>query len=139
MFEKVSIMSEYIRSNKVVYLIQYHVIWCPKYRKNILVGDIKDRLIEIINDISGEQQLTIKALEIMPNHVHVFFSMSYLNPSYKIIKLFKGRSSHILREEFPELKKMPSLWTRSFFVSSIGNVSEKTIKKYIEDQCKKKP
>jgi putative transposase len=132
-------MSEYVRSNKVVYLTQYHVIWCPKYRKNILVDKIKDRLTEIINDIAGEQQLTIKALEIMPNHVHVFFSMSYLYPPHKMIKLFKGRSSHILREEFPELKRMPSLWTRSFFVSSIGNVSEKTIKKYIEDQCKKKP
>jgi putative transposase len=79
----------------------------------------------------------IKALEIMPNHVHIFVSFTYREPIYKLIKKMKGRSSNLLRKEFPELRKMSTLWTRSFFVSSVGNVSEKTVMEYIKNQWNK--
>ena len=129
-------MSEYIKNNKVIYLTQYHIIWCPKYRRGILKDKIKDRLQQIIEEICQEKYITIKKMEIMPDHIHLFISMSYKETPYKIVKLFKGRSSNLLRKEFPELLKMPTLWSGSFFISTIGNVSEKTIIKYIEDQWK---
>lgn len=127
-------MNNYIKNNKVVYLTQYHIIWCPKYRKNILIDSIKNRLQNIILDVCNELNAEIKALEIMPNHIHLFVSYTYKEPINKLIKKLKGISSNILRKEFPQLKKMPTLWSRSFFVASIGQVSEETIKKYIEEQ-----
>lgn len=127
-------MNDYIKDKKVVYLTQYHIIWCPKYRRDILTGDIKDRLFEIINDCCNELNATIKAIEIMPNHVHLFVSYTYKESINKLIKKIKGTSSNLLRKEFPDLKKMPTLWTRSFFVASVGKISEETVKKYIENQ-----
>lgn len=127
-------MNNYIKNNKVIYLTQYHIIWCPKYRKNILIDSIKNRLQNIILDVCNELNAEIKALEIMPNHIHLFVSYTYKEPINKLIKKLKGVSSNILRKEFPQLKKMPTLWSRSFFVASIGQVSEETIKKYIEEQ-----
>jgi len=130
-------MNNYIKHNKAVYLTQYHIIWCPKYRRNLLTNEIKNRLSEIIINSCSELGATIKAFEIMPNHVHVFVSYTYKEPINKLIKKMKGTSSNLLRKEFPELRKMPTLWSRSFFVASAGNISEETIKKYIEQQWKK--
>lgn len=124
-------------SNKAVYLLQYHIVWSPKYRRQLLTGSLKLRLEEIIKEVCCDKHLEIKALEIMPNHVHLLVSSNPKQTPYKIIKSIKGRSSNLLRKEFPELLKMPTLWTRSYFISSIGNVSEKTIKHYIESQWKK--
>lgn len=130
-------MTDYTHNKKAVYLTQYHIMWCPKYRRNLLVDDLKIRLEQIIRGVCAETNSTIKALEIMPNHVHLFVSTSYLLPVHKLIKKLKGRSSNLLRTEFPNLRKMETLWTRSFFVSTIGAVSEATIQKYIENQWKK--
>lgn len=130
-------MNNYIKYNKVVYLTQYHIIWCPKYRRNILQDSIKDRLLYIIHNSCLELNAEIKSIEIMPNHVHLFVSYTYKEPIHKLIKKIKGSSSNLLRKEFPELRKMPTLWSRSFFVASVGNVSEETIKKYIDQQWKK--
>lgn len=131
-------MSEYRKNNKVIYLTQYHIIFCPKYRRGILVDKIKERLEQIIQEVCCEKNIEMKKMEIMPNHVHLFISISYKDAPYKIVKAFKGRSSNILRKEFPELLKMPTLWSRSFFLASMGNASEETIMKYIEGQWKKK-
>jgi putative transposase len=120
-----------------VYLINYHFVWAPKRRKHILVGKIKDRLEQIINETATEQSMTVLALVVNPDHVHLFLSANPMVPAHLIIKLFKGRSSRYLRQEFPELLKLPSLWTRSYFVSTAGNVSAETIQKYIEAQSKK--
>ena len=130
-------MKNYIHHNKAVYLTQYHIIWCPKYRRNILTEQIKNRLESVIHEVCDEMDAEIKALEIMPNHVHIFVSFTYREPIYKLIKKMKGRSSNLLRKEFPELRKMSTLWTRSFFVSSVGNVSEKTVMEYIKNQWNK--
>lgn len=128
-------MSEYIHKNHLVYKNQFHIIWCPRYRRPVLVDQIRNRLIEIINEYANENEITIKALEIMPDHVHLFIEFDPRLMLHKIIKHLKGRSARILRDEFPELKtRIPSLWTRSYFSCSIGSVSENAIKQYIENQ-----
>ncbi len=127
---------QYKHSRNKVFLINYHLIWCPKRRKKVLVGDIKTRLEQIITEVAKEKNIEILALEIMPDHIHLFVSSHPNILVHNLIKTFKGRSSNLLRKEYPELLKLPSLWTHSYFVSTAGNVSSETIKKYIEAQNK---
>jgi len=127
---------EYKHYRNQVYLINYHLIWCPKRRRKVLVGEVKDRLKSIIYEVAQEKGIEILALEIQPDHLHLFISAYPAVAIHKLIKAFKGRSSHYLRREFPHLLKIPSLWTHSYFVSTAGNVSNKTIQKYIEAQSK---
>jgi len=128
---------DYQHSNHHVYLLNYHLIWCPKRRKKILVGDIKKRLFAIIKDVAQEKQFEIIALEIMPDHIHLFVSSKPSLPVHSMVKAIKGRSSFLLRKEFRSLLKIPSLWTHSYFVSTAGNVSSAMIQKYIAEQSKK--
>jgi len=128
---------EYEHSRNQVYLMNYHLIWCPKRRRKVLVSHIKDRLQAIIQDVAREKQVRILALEIQPDHLHLFVSCYPQLTVHKLVKAFKGRSSYYLRREFPQLLKMPSMWTNSYFVSTAGNVSKETIRKYIEAQSKK--
>ena len=127
---------EYKHSLHHVYLLNYHIIWCPKRRKPVLVGKIKDRLIEILQSVAVEKGIDIIALEVMPNHLHIFISAYPCIAIHKIIKAFKGRSSNLLRKEFKSLLKLPALWTHSYFISTAGNISSATVKKYIEMQSK---
>jgi putative transposase len=126
----------YKQSEHQVYLLNYHLIWCPKRRRKILVNNLKRRLEEIIRQVASELGVEVLALEIMPDHLHLFISAHPQLSIPHIVKSFKGRSSHDLRIEFPELNKMPSLWTHSYFVSTAGNVSAESIQKYIEAQSK---
>ena len=128
---------EYKHSRNQVFLINYHLVWCPKRRKKVLTAKIAKRLEEICNQVAKEKNVDILALEIMPDHLHLFISCQPQMTIHKIVKAFKGRSSNILRKEFPVLLKLPSLWTNSYFVSTAGNISNKTIQKYIENQSKK--
>ena len=115
--------------------MHYHFVWCPKYRRAILVNDVKKRLTDLINEKADELGCTIINLSINPDHVHLFIQASPTQAPNKIIGMIKGYTSKILREEFPHLKsKLPSLWTRSYFVSTYGQVSTETIEKYIENQ-----
>ena len=128
-------IDDYTHKKGIVYKNQFHVIFCPKYRRKVLVDGVDERLKEIILQIAKEKNVEIKALEIMPDHVHVFIDFDPRRTLHKIVKDFKGISARILREEFPYLKsRLPSLWTRSYFACSIGHISEETIKKYIENQ-----
>ncbi len=127
----------YKHSRNKVFLINYHLIWCPKRRKKVLVGEIKTRLEQIINEVAKEKNIEILALEIMPDHLHLFVSSHPDILIHNLIKAFKGRSSNLLRKEYHELLKLPSLWTHSYFVSTAGNVSSETIQKYIEEQNKR--
>lgn len=127
---------DYKHSRNQVYLINYHLIWCSKRRKPVLVGKVKNRLQQIIKQIAKEKGVEILALEIMPDHLHLFISTYPTIAIHKLVKTFKGRSSHLLRKEFPHLLKIPSLWTRNYFISTAGNVSNKTIQRYIEQQPK---
>lgn len=125
----------YTHKEGIVYLNQYHVIFCPKYRRKVLIGNIEIDLRNIFDQIAKEKNIEIKALEIMPDHVHMFISFDPRQPIHELIKLFKGRSSRVLRDKYPKLKsRIPSLWTRSYFCCTIGHISEETIQKYIENQ-----
>lgn len=125
---------EYQHERHTVHFIVYHLIWCPKRRKAILVGAIKERLEQLIHEVVAEHGWSLLTLAIQPDHVHLFLrSDPYTAPS-DIARFIKGRSSRVLREEYPELLKLPSLWTHSFFVSTAGNVSQEIIQHYIERQ-----
>lgn len=127
---------DYQHERHNVHLVVYHIIWCPKRRRKVLVGPVRDRLKQIIEEVVDERDWQIISLAIQPDHVHLFIRADpYTLPS-DIPRLIKGRSSHDLREEFPHLLKLPSLWTRSFFLSTAGNVSQEIIQKYIERQSK---
>ena len=125
----------YEHSKNQVYLMNLHFVWCPKRRKKVLVGNVAKRLREIIKQVAEEKQVKVLALEIQPDHLHLFVSISPQMVTHKLVKAFKGRSSNLLRKEFPSLLKLPALWTNSYFVSTAGNVSSETIKKYIEAQA----
>jgi putative transposase len=124
----------YEHSRNQVYLMNLHFVWCPKRRKKVLVSNVAKRLREILEQVAKEKQVKILALEIQPDHLHLFVSISPQMVTHKLVKAFKGRSSNILRKEFPSLLKLPALWTNSYFVSTAGNVSSETIRKYIEAQ-----
>jgi len=100
----------------------------------VLVGGVKERLIEILNQVATEKQVKVLALEVMPDHLHLFVACYPQLIPHNLVKALKGRSSNVLRREFPELLRLPSLWTNSYFVSTAGNVSSETIRKYIEEQ-----
>lgn len=126
---------DYTHKKGIVYKNQFHIIFCPKYRRKVLVNGVDERLKEILFEIAKTKDVEIKALEIMPDHVHIFIDFDPRLTLHKIVKDFKGISSRILREEFSHLKsRLPSLWTRSYFACSIGHISEETIKRYIENQ-----
>jgi len=127
----------YKHNRTSVTMVNYHIVFCPKYRRKLLVGDIKKRLEEIMFDVALENGWDIISKEVMPDHVHLFISADVRSRPEIVVKRFKGRSSRYLRNEFPELLKMPTLWTRSYFLSTAGNVSSATIKKYIEQQWDK--
>jgi putative transposase len=115
-------MSETYKSNRNVFSsCHYHVVWCPKYRRNVLVGPIETRLKEIIGQGCQQCQAEVEELEIMPDHVHLLVSVDPQFGIHRLMKLIKGRSSRLLRQEFPALKrKLPSLWTNSYFVATTG-------------------
>jgi putative transposase len=124
----------YQHSGKRVFLIQYHLVWCPKRRKPVLVGKVKERLEQIIYQVADELGIKILELAINPDHVNLIISAHPTIPVHKIVRRIKGRSSNILRKEFPELLKLPSLWTHSYYVSTVGAVSKEAVEKYIEAQ-----
>jgi len=123
------------RNRNTVYNIAYHIIFCPKYRRRVLVGDVEVRIKELLHEKANEMGLMIENMEIMPDHVHLFVKCEPTDSPQYIVKNLKGYSSRFLRLEFPSLKRrLPCLWTRSFYCESIGHISEATIKKYIEEQ-----
>lgn len=128
---------EYKHNTTSVVMINYHLVFCPKYRRKLLVGNIKNRLSEIFDEVAQENQWKIIAKEIMPDHVHLFVYADVRTRPEIVVKRFKGRSSRYLRNEFPNLMKMPTLWTRSYFLSTAGNVSSAAIQKYTERQWDK--
>lgn len=125
----------YLASETSVHFMNYHFVWCPKYRRKLIVGTVESRLKELIHAKAKERGWIVLALETMPDHVHLFVQATPKDAPNRIVGAFKGYTSRILRQEFPELKsRLPSLWTRSYFVSTHGHVSSETIKKYVEEQ-----
>ena len=126
---------KYKTNNNVCYSCKYHVIWCPKYRRKVLANGVDVRLKELILQTADEHQAEVIELEIMPDHVHILLEVDPQYGIHKLAKQLKGRSSRILRQEFPWLKnRLPSLWTNSYFVSTVGGAPLAVIKQYIENQ-----
>ena len=131
-------MERWRYNRNCVYNIGFHLIWCPKYRRKVLVGPVADRLKELLFKKAEQLHAQICALEIMPDHVHMFVKCRPTFAPHQLIKQFKGNSSRVLRQEFPSLKsRLPTLWTNSYYCESVGHISEKTVSRYIEDQKNK--
>lgn len=122
-------------NNNIVYSCKYHIVWCSKYRRKVLIDKVEERFREILKAISLEKKVSILEMEIMPDHIHLLVD---LDPQYgvnRFIKNAKGATSRILRKEFKHLTtKLPTLWSNSYFVSTVGGAPLKTVKKYIENQ-----
>ena len=128
---------EYRSNNNVVYSCRYHVVFCPKYRRRVLVDGVDERFREIAQQVADEMRFDIIEMEVMPDHVHMLLEVDPQLGIHKAVKRIKGRSSHDLREEFPWLKRrIPSLWTNSYFVSTVGGAPLSIVKQYIENQKK---
>ena len=125
---------QYRHKNTSVSLINYHFIWIPRRRRKILGGMIANRLSELIAEVAKQLDCQIIAQEIMVDHVHLFLNCPPNIAPDQIMFRIKGYSARILRKEFPALMRMPSMWTRSYFCSTAGNVSSETVKRYIENQ-----
>lgn len=128
---------EYKSNRNVVYSCKYHVIWCPKYRRNVLVDGVDVQLEEIILEVAKELSAEVIEVEVMPDHVHLLVEVDPQFGIHKLVKRLKGLSSRLLRNEFPWLKrKLPTLWTNSYFVSTVGGAPLQEIKQYVERQKK---
>ncbi len=125
---------EYQRDEHRVHLIVYHLVWTPKRRKAVLVGAIADECKRLIEQKCAEHGWHIIELAVQPDHVHLFVRVWPSDAASEVVRQIKGVTSHELREKYPQLRKLPSLWTRSYFASSVGNVSSETVKRYIAAQ-----
>ncbi|MGL5870916.1 MAG: IS200/IS605 family transposase [Xenococcaceae cyanobacterium] len=123
----------YRHNNHSVGLATVHLVWIPKRRKPVLKGDIKLRLATILESVATDKGWIIKAKEIASDHVHLLVEYDEQTPISEVVRAFKGRSSKMLRDEFPDLKKLPSLWTRSYFYDTSGKVSTTKVMAYIND------
>lgn len=134
----INMETKYRYTNTTVSLINYHFVFCPRYRRKIfLLPNVEERFKELVKIKCKELNIEIIAIECDKDHTHMFLNcLPTLSPS-DIMKQIKGYTSKILREEFENLSKMPSLWTRSYFVSTAGNVCSDTIKRYVENQKKR--
>lgn len=128
---------KYRHPNPSVSLINYHFIWVPRRRKAVLKGNIVRRLVNLLNEKAKELNVEILAIKIQSDHVHLLAKCPPTLAPQQIMFRLKGYTARILRKEFPELMRLPSMWTTSYFVSTAGNVSSKSIRKYIEAQSKK--
>lgn len=125
----------YRRNTGSVYSLKYHFVWCPKYRRKVLVGDIAEELRALLYQKAQELGVEIVALEIMPDHVDLFIESDPTEAPQRLANQFKRYTSRMLRLKFPELRsRLPSMWSRSYYVGSIGAVSEETVRRYIEMQ-----
>jgi putative transposase len=124
------------RSNhNVVYVCRYHIIFCPKYRRKVLVPPIDERLKTVLAEQIERWGQELVELEVMPDHVHLLVGCDPQFGIHRLVKVLKGHSSHALRQEFPTLKRrLPSLWTNSYFCSTVGGVTLDTLKRYVESQ-----
>ena len=127
--------NEYKYTKTTVSLINYHFVFCPRYRRKIFnIPGVEQRFKELVIAECKKCGIEILAMECHIDHVHIFLSVLPTMSIPNIMKQIKGATSHILREEFYQLNAMPSLWTRSYFVSTADNVSSETIKWYVNTQ-----
>jgi putative transposase len=115
--------------------INDHFVWCPTYRRTVLTGTVAERLKALLHEQAAELHCTVKALEVIPDHLHLFVDCPPTLDPQHLANQFKGYTSRILRDAFPHLRsRLPSLWSRSYYVGSAGHVSTETIQNYIVQQ-----
>ena len=128
-------LSAYEKTAGAVHSIGWHLVWCPKYRKKVLVDDVARRCEEVLRTTAGNRGWEVFTLEVMPDHVHLFLRTPPGVSPAQMAHQLKGVTSHVLRGEFASLRtRLPTLWSKSYFVASVGRVSQATIRKYIEEQ-----
>ena len=132
---------KYNTLNHCKFLLQYHIIWCPKFRLNVLKNGIDESLKSILFKISDRYGYEIKEIEVMPDHIHIFISTKPTVAPSDVVRTLKSISAIELFKQYPELKKFysrcGSLWSKGYFASSVGNVSEETVRRYIQEQKSK--
>ena len=122
-------------NNNVVYRCAYHVVWCPKYRRPVIEGAVDERLKQIIREVCAERECNLIELETMPDHVHLLVECDPQYGIHRLVKQIKGRSSRVLRQEFDSLRsRLPTLWTNSYFVATVGGAPLGVIKQYVANQ-----
>jgi putative transposase len=127
--------SRYAKNSGVVFSLKFHLVWCPKYRRPVLTPPVDGRLKALLAEIAADHGMTLHTAEVMPDHVHLFVEVDPTFCAAEIVNRFKGRTSRLLRQEFPSLRsRLPTLWSRSYFAATVGAVSEATIRRYIEAQ-----
>src|SRR3982751_4641925 len=125
----------YAHNAGATFSLKYHLVWCPKYRRPVLTPPYDVRLKAIITEVATEADMIVHALEIMPDHVHLFVEADPTLAVAEIVNRFKGRSSRLMRTEFPALRsRLPTLWSRSYYAGSVGHVSADTVQAYIAAQ-----
>jgi len=126
---------DYETTEHAVHLLVYHFVWCPKYRRPVLTGDIESRLRQILFEVAIEHGWAVIQLAVQPDHLHIFLRCKPTDTPHRVVRACKGRTSRLLRQEFSSLRsRIPTLWTRSYFCSTAGNVSAATIERYIATQ-----
>jgi putative transposase len=130
-----AVKHQYKSNRNIAYSCKYHIIWCPKYRRKVLVGDVEVRLKELVLEIASELDVEIIELETDKDHIHVLADVDPQLGVNKFVRIVKGRTSRCLRDEFPHLRKrLPTLWTNSCFISTLGGAPLAVVKQYIENQ-----
>ncbi len=128
-------LTHYKSNKNIVYSCKYHIIWCTKYRRDIIKNNIEEDLKNIIQNVANDLNVEVLEIETMPDHVHLLVDVDPQFGVHKFIKRVKGKSSRILRDKYQSIRKrVPTLWTNSYFVNSVGGATLDVIKKYIEDQ-----
>jgi putative transposase len=129
---------QYHSASHCKYLVQYHIIWCPKFRFSVLNGNVENTLKQILHSICDRYNYVIKALEVMPDHIHIFVDAPQTVAPCDIVRTLKSLSAIEMFKVFPKLKQFYArcgvLWSRGYFISTVGHISESTVIKYIEEQ-----
>jgi len=125
---------EYRRDETRVYLVVYHLVWSPKRRKPVLLGAVAKDCERLIREKCTSNGWEVLELSVKPDHLHLFVSVFPTVSAAEVIKECKGVTARELRRKYPDLLKLPSMWTRSYFAATAGNVSQETIARYIADQ-----
>lgn len=127
-------MQSYLTTATSVYSTKYHIVWCPKYRRAVLAGHIEGRLRELVEDEIEYLNGRVIEMEVMPDHVHLLAEIPPQIAVCEAMRRIKGQTSRVLRSEYPSLQRLPSLWTRSYFVSSVGGAPLEVVRRYVEIQ-----
>ena len=126
---------EYRSNQTIIFSCKHRVVFCPRYRRQVLVNGVDQRLKQIIAEVVGETDSILMEIEVMPDHVHLLIDVDPQFGIHRVVKAIKGRSSRLLRNEFRWLKsRLPTLWTHSYFVSTVGGAPRAVIKRYIESE-----